>query len=471
MAKDSRTQSGMALWWSFLSVSWMTPLFRRGGRRPVVESDLPALETAMQAATAAAGMDGFWTSARAHAADPQGTQRPSLIVFLLRKYAASLGVLAAVKLLSIAIQLGTPFWLLPQVLKYIADRNDPTLAIRSGVGLAFIFFALQVVLSVINRLEATLALRLQVSITALLTGAVYEKALVLSPAARKAFPEAQTVNMASSDVNQLASFFSWTLTPMWASPLHIIVSIVLLGLLLGHAVWAAVGTLIVLSFAQSLFGSQFSTSIGGYMRALDSRIKLVREFLHGIKMVKFGSTEEVFEARVGKARSEQVKSARLFFTTLTLASAILDIQRILIPVLAFATYAALGGNMQSYVPFAAFGLFETLMMPLNDLPNTIASVTAFNVSYKRVEPFLLSPEVGPEDVTSRQPLQKNRDGPAIAMDGASFTWEEAKTDSEDQNKQEPFKLEDINLSIPRGSLVAVVGSVGSGKSSLLSALI
>lgn len=36
---------------------------------------------------------------------------------------------------------------------------------------------------------------------------------------------------------------------------------------------------------------------------------------------------------------------------------------------------------------------------------------------------------------------------------------------------EPFKLSNINLDISRGELVAVVGAVGSGKSSLLAALV
>lgn len=34
-----------------------------------------------------------------------------------------------------------------------------------------------------------------------------------------------------------------------------------------------------------------------------------------------------------------------------------------------------------------------------------------------------------------------------------------------------FKLKDLNLSLPRGQLCAVVGAVGSGKSSLLQGLI
>lgn len=77
---------------------------------------------------------------------------------------------------------------------------------------------------------------------------------------------------------------------------------------------------------------------------------------------------------------------------------------------------------------------------------------------------------------------------AIEVKGASFSWDAPPPQLEgkkakkgkkgspasninDNKPQEPFKLHDINMSIPRGKLVAVVGQVGSGKSSLLQGLI
>lgn len=50
----------------------------------------------------------------------------------------------------------------------------------------------------------------------------------------------------------------------------------------------------------------------------------------------------------------------------------------------------------------------------------------------------------------------------IVIESGHFSWGEQDT--------EPV-LKNINLHVPRGSLVAVVGAVGSGKSSLLSALL
>lgn len=41
--------------------------------------------------------------------------------------------------------------------------------------------------------------------------------------------------------------------------------------------------------------------------------------------------------------------------------------------------------------------------------------------------------------------------------------EEKKKAEEDKEEEKPFELKDLNLKIPKGSFVAIVGRVGSGK--------
>lgn len=79
---------------------------------------------------------------------------------------------------------------------------------------------------------------------------------------------------------------------------------------------------------------------------------------------------------------------------------------------------------------------------------------------------------------------------AVEVKGASFSWDAPPPQLETKGKhvkkgkkaiapaatneekaQDPFKLHDITMTIPRGKLVAIVGQVGSGKSSLLQGLI
>ena len=86
---------------------------------------------------------------------------------------------------------------------------------------------------------------------------------------------------------------------------------------------------------------------------------------------------------------------------------------------------------------------------------------------------------------------------AIVVKGASFTWDSSpantdsvvslkkanlaqegwlsKKDPEAENMgkddRDAFKVQDIDLCVPRGQLVAIVGAVGSGKTSLLQGII
>lgn len=81
---------------------------------------------------------------------------------------------------------------------------------------------------------------------------------------------------------------------------------------------------------------------------------------------------------------------------------------------------------------------------------------------------------------------------AVEVKNVSFTWDapppeaaeakKGKKDKKDKKKKgkpevdssstdEVFELKDISLSIPRGQLVAIVGAVGAGKTSLLQGMI
>ena len=54
---------------------------------------------------------------------------------------------------------------------------------------------------------------------------------------------------------------------------------------------------------------------------------------------------------------------------------------------------------------------------------------------------------------------------------ANAVAEKKRTENLDVREERVFKVEDVSMSVPRGQLVAIVGPVGSGKTSLLQGLI
>ena len=87
-----------------------------------------------------------------------------------------------------------------------------------------------------------------------------------------------------------------------------------------------------------------------------------------------------------------------------------------------------------------------------------------NVSLKRINTFLNCPDLD-EDTgrTTGGSLTKN----AVEMRQASFSW----SGGDEKKGEGESTLTKIDLAVGKGSLVAVVGKIGSGKSSLLAAVL
>ncbi len=76
-----------------------------------------------------------------------------------------------------------------------------------------------------------------------------------------------------------------------------------------------------------------------------------------------------------------------------------------------------------------------------------------------------------EQKASKKKFGASRTGGPLAKPDESSNSEAEKDEKAKQDAANVFRVKDISLTIPRGQLVAIVGSVGSGKSSLLQGLI
>ncbi|CAN8012883.1 unnamed protein product, partial [Ixodes pacificus] len=94
--------------------------------------------------------------------------------------------------------------------------------------------------------------------------------------------------------------------------------------------------------------------------------------------------------------------------------------------------------------------------PMYTLPDAISRLIRCKVSLKRLSAFLEEAELDEEAIGTNP-----EKGDAVSLRQASFTWA----------REEPEVLRDLTLSVKEGSLVAVVGPVGCGKSALLNAIL
>ena len=79
----------------------------------------------------------------------------------------------------------------------------------------------------------------------------------------------------------------------------------------------------------------------------------------------------------------------------------------------------------------------------------------------------------PEQIGNKNKKSQSMDNNRFARTDQKKSEKTAEKSPEERAKEEEkiFKVQDVSFKIPRGELVAVVGPVGSGKSSLLQGLI
>ncbi|XP_043911577.1 ATP-binding cassette sub-family C member 2 [Protopterus annectens] len=290
-----------------------------------------------------------------------------------------------------------------------------------------------------------------------ITAAVYKKALTVSNAIRKEYTVGETVNLMSADAQRFMDVTNF-IHLIWSSPLQIAVSIYFLWLELGPSVLAGLGVMILLVPINAFLATKSKKMQAENMKYKDKRMKIMNEILSGMKILKLYAWEPSFEDQVLGVRDKELKVMQGFAYLTSVSIFIFTCAPFLVSLASFAVYVLVDENnvLDAEKAFTSISLFNILRFPLAMLPMLISSMVQVGVSRKRLEKFL-----GGEDINLSAIHHDPSFNSAISFNSATFSWE----------RDEEPAIKDITLDIRPGKLVAVVGAVGSGKSSLISALL
>ncbi|KAF7380118.1 hypothetical protein HZH66_014473 [Vespula vulgaris] len=294
--------------------------------------------------------------------------------------------------------------------------------------------------------------------TALIT-AIYRKAMRMSNSARKESTLGEIVNLMSVDAQRFMDLTAY-INMIWSAPLQIVLALSFLWEKLGPAVLAGLAVMIVLIPINALIANKVKTLQIRQMKDKDERVKLMNEVLNGIKVLKLYAWEPSFEEQILHIRRKEIQVLKEAAYLNAGTSFIWSCAPFLVSLVSFATYVLIDKNnvLDSETAFVSLSLFNILRFPLSMLPMMIGNIVQAYVSIKRINNFMNTEELDPNNVHHDQ----SELHPLIIENG-SFTWDI-------ENSDKPI-LKNINMSIEQGQLVAVVGSVGSGKSSLISAFL
>ncbi|KAJ3168373.1 hypothetical protein HDU87_001172 [Geranomyces variabilis] len=507
-ARSIQKRMGTSNIFSFISVSWLSPLMKQGFKKPLTFEDLPLLAKGDEAANVAHVLDGYRAATLAYLANPAANPRPHLARTLARAFWGYFvgGVICG--LLAAACILLSPL-LIEQLLIYVLpagpQRDASTLWLDSGIGLSFILFALQIGSTVFQKTSEQLLRILLIKLRSLLIATVYEKSLRMSAATREEFSAGKIANLISVDAEQIA----FNIVPgaiVFSAPAQIITASVLLIRELGVSAWAALGLMVGLFLTQVPLMVAASKFLEVVLKHADDRIKTIREVLYGIKIIKLRAIEQFFLKKIHAVREKQLAGLKIWYTLFGASISIGVSIPVLLPIAAFLVYSAIESTLDPTKIFPSLVLFQVLFTPLITLPEAISSLAQCVVSYKRIAHFLASSEAQPLLIEANADSEN-----AITITDGTFEWAEVKdeekkkklkkkkngkkdnksyhtdapadagvldvTDGEQTAVQSESDLpagplfRDLNLNIRKGLLTAVVGPVGTGKSSLFSAII
>ncbi|CAI8012847.1 Multidrug resistance-associated protein 7, partial [Geodia barretti] len=323
---------------------------------------------------------------------------------------------------------------------------------------------------------------------------VYRKSLSISLSTMSRYSTGQVVNFMSTDTDRIVNFCQ-SFHQFWSLPFQIAISLYLLYQQVGLAFLAGVAFCILLIPVNRWLAVKIGQLSTRMMADKDNRVKVISEVLTGIRVIKFYAWEKHFSSKIFELRGRELKSLKGRKYLDALCVYFWATTPVLISILTFTTYVALGNHLTAAKVFTSVALFNVLISPLNAFPWVINGLMEAWVSVKRVQLFLQLEEIdwaryycldyGHYGGHRADSVKSNAAAAAMCINDASFSWRnsageeeeggsgenrESGEDGEERRVKRTWTLTKVNLTVPRGKLVGVTGRVGSGKSSLLAAI-
>ncbi|KAJ3020569.1 hypothetical protein HKX48_000590 [Thoreauomyces humboldtii] len=465
---------------SYFTYTWVTPVLWKGWKRPLQEEDLPTVPVTKTSSALAISLDLFWDRMKAHAADPSVPKPSFLRLLQLRFWKLWLASFIADAMV-VAIALLMPL-LIGDVLNVLAPTSGNSNLIGNIYAYAFLYFAMAIIRALANFGTKSIGLDMILQSRAMLIAAIYQKSLRISPSSRGDFTAGRINTLVDVDVSSV-THIPENVNGVVLSITQIALGLYLIARVLGISTWISVGVY----FGLALFVVVTLPFVGKgqqkYLSVLDERTTLLREFLYSIKVLKMGNLERRFSERISTVRTAQLAALVRFMIPISAMFFFMAAQTVLLPTITIVGLDKVGGGLKAERIFPILGLLAALTGPSAALGGFVGGIIQLLPSVNRVNAFLAAPEASVHEVTEVIGRDISDDGKsAVQMDGASFAWpksiesEKAAT-VEKQTDAEPAPitptsnaLSDVTLSIPRGTLTVVLGSVGSGKSAFLAAL-
>ncbi|XP_055636693.1 multidrug resistance-associated protein 1-like isoform X2 [Toxorhynchites rutilus septentrionalis] len=381
---------------------------------------------------------------------PHNPTNGSVLPAIVKAYGGPFWFAGLLQLAISGLWFASPY-LMQELMKWIA-MDGPR---WQGIELTFALFATSMLVALFNGMYYYYTYLTGFRIRTGLISAIYRKALRISSFAKRDTTVGEIVNLMAVDAQRFFELAPY-LHILWSGPLIIALCVYLLYEILGVAVFAGLAMMILTLPFTGVMATQLRDLQVEQMKIKDDRVKKMNEILGGIKVLKLYAWERSFQDSILEVRDKEIGILRKMayygagvYFTFTVAP-------FLVTLISFAVYVSIDENnhLDPQTAFVSLALFNILRFPLGWLPMMVTFAMQAWVSIKRIDKFMNSAELDPNNVTHTESED------AVCIKNGTFSWGD-----------ETPTLRNVNFSLRRGRLSAVVGSVGTGKSSLICALL
>ena len=281
------------------------------------------------------------------------------------------------------------------------------------------------------------------------------------------------VTLMSVDTEQIRMFVSYWHEWFIVQPLSVIIALVGLYNILGLSAFAGVATIVALIPIGSFLGNIIRRLQMSLMKTTDARVTLMNELLNGIRIIKYFAWERHFIKKVNEAREKELNNifklviAYVGFYNIGYGTSIL------VAFITFAVYTLVFKlELTASIAFTSINLLNVVSTLLGYLPMNIMRIFKAKVSIDRIQDFLKEKELeqfqDKEDEcdSSSSSFTMGAEEGVYGLKNAQFSYYGDNDDGEPS-----FILKNLDIQFPLNQLTLVVGSTGSGKSSLLLSLL
>ncbi|OJK02591.1 hypothetical protein ASPACDRAFT_1864098 [Aspergillus aculeatus ATCC 16872] len=465
--QDTTKEESSSLW-ELCLLTWVLPILKQGFFSPLTLEQVPPIGHSLTAETLMRRLQRRWNQVY----QSRGNQ---LFFTLFRTFKIEFVHGVIPRLCFSAFTLMQPL-LVNAIIKFVGSNDNQTTR-NKGYGLigasAIVYLGLATSKAIYNRQ----AYRFVIGVRGALLATIYSRTLELGAADQGS---TSALTLLGTDVERIATGLR-DVHEIWASPIDIGLAIWLLGrqLAVSCIVPVVLSLLCILVIAKVC--KLKNQAQREWIERVERRIDVTRQMLNDIKSIKLLGLGAQIESIISRCRSIEIATSHKFRSLLCWEVFIANFSWLVSPAASFAlfTIVSTANKSSSLDPaqaFTALSLMSLITLPVLTLIQALPALFQCLGSFTRLQEYFAHHNTQPMYLDSKLlssspsllgrsgsevPSTGTEKGPLIALRNATVKW----------STSGPAVVHEIDFDVHKGDILAIMGPVSAGKTTLLESIL